>query len=687
MRLVTILLSSFLGLPLAQNASAAEVESSLALFDSNIEAGGEFEPGTLALKVEVSMGLAEIKAVARNHGCRWDHQWGKAPYHTVYCDPSTSMRKAIIAFSAAKGVRWVEAGFYDDGEETTPNDLFEELQWYHSNIGQPIDMVAGTPGVDLGSLDAWEVTTGSPSIVIAIVDIGIFTGHQDLSSQVWTNSGEVCGNGRDDDNNGYIDDCNGWDFGGNDPDASPLTLPEMRTDGSNCLRWHATYIAGLAAAQGNNGQGLVGGAWDVSLMNLKRHRDSSCRGNSARSAEAVLYAIANGADVLGFSFNSTTRSLALEDALSDADAAGIIAIMSAGNGGRSINSSTRYPNNYPMTNKIITAASNNRDQLDPSSNYGSSKVDMAMPGTYVVSTAIESAQAYGVGSGTSMAVGFGLAAVALAKTAFPSASANQVVQAMLAGGRAVPGMDCSNSSRCVRTGRRLDYVGMLKQLNPLSPANLNIGPITMREFGSNNGAANPGERIAPQFTVQNAGPGGGAGLRGSLRVISGSGLTAQTPSRVFGTAAPGQSITPTQYIPTLEVSRTCSTDFDAQVELTVVDVLGNSAVATWAVPVRCVGQVPPPDAGVVADSGPTNQPDSGTVDAGASVDATTPLPRDSGVHPLPRDSGVHPDASVTNEPPVFAERSGCNAGLGVDGAALWILGLMGLFVFRSRPRA
>ena len=669
-------------------AEAGDVQRSVASHQANMEAGGTFEPGSLVVKVDPSLSERDLKIMARKHGCTWDHQFGKWPYHDVQCPPEAPMLGLIRAFAAEQAVEWAEAGFYDE-LETTPNDLFE-LQWYHNNVGQAVDMVNGTPGADLGSLDAWEVTTGSPSRVIAIIDIGIYTSHLDLAPNVWTNPGEICGNNRDDDNNGYIDDCNGWDIGGNDPDASPLTLPEMQPDGDPCLRWHATYIAGLAAAQGNNGLGLAGASWDASLMNLKRHRDSSCAGTSARSAEATLYAVDNGADVLGYSFNSTTNSMALSEALQVADMQGVIAVMSAGNGGRNTNSSTRYPNNYPMVNKIITASSNNLDQLDPASNYGTTKVDIAMPGTYVVSTGIEDSQSYGVGSGTSMAVGFGLAAVALGKTAFPTASGNQILQAMLSGGAP---LNCSSATRCVRTGSRLDYVGMLRALSPMSPANLSVNVTGTLDFSNNNGEVGPGERAAPQFTVNNAGPNDTYGLRGRLRVLSGAGVTVQNPTRTFGSVASGQSLSPTLYVPTIVVDSGCTTDFDAQVELTVEDVLGRSAVATWTAPIRCVGVMPPPDAGVVMDSGTMPPADSGTVnnpDAGTMVDPDSGVtPRDSGVHPdggvTPRDSGVHPDAGETTEIPL-EEGSGCQAGTGDTGFVAMMSLLGALLLVRRRRR-
>lgn len=675
------------GLGLAFAASAqARPRRPIDEFRENVEAGGRYEPGNVTVKVDASLPREAVKRLAASQGCAWDHQFGRRPYHVFECDPERDMAELIVAFSDKPGVRWVEAGFYDE-EEAIPNDLFE-LQWYHRNTGQTVDMVAGVPGADMGSVDAWEVSPGSPQRVIAIVDIGIYMQHEDLAPQAWTNSGEICGNNRDDDNNGYVDDCNGWDIGGQDPDASPLTLPATQSDGDPCLRWHATYIAGLAAAQGNNGRGLAGTAWDASLMNLKRHRDSSCQGTSTRSAEATFYAVDNGADALGYSFNSSTNSTVFRESLMAADAAGVIAVMSAGNGGSNTNDATRYPNDYPMTHKIITAASDNRDRLDPASNYGSTKVDIASPGTYVVSTAIDAPDAYGVGSGTSMAVGFGLAAVTLAKTAYPAATTDQVFQAILAGGQAVPALACNGSSmaRCVRTGRRLDLLGMMQQLAPLAPANLTVQVSGVVEIGNNDGEIGPGERALPQFSVSNNGTGGGFGLKGSLRVVSGAGLSPQNPTFAMGSAPAGQSLVPSRYQPVALVDEGCNTDFDAQLELTVTDVLGHRASAPFTVPVRCAAAPPPADAGVpAADAGvPVDSGASGPDAGGSPPDAG--WVRDSGVHPdaWVRDSGVHPDSGAEPDPsnPRF-ESSGCtSAG---PGPSLWLLAGLLLLARRRRP--
>ena len=660
-------------------------------FLENVAQGGRFEPGRVALYVEPTLGQADVRALAARRGCRYGHQFGRRPYHVVLCDPAKPMEEQIRAFSAMEGVRWVEAGFYDE-LEAVPNDLYE-LQWYHQNTGQVVDMVGGLPGADMRSADAWEVSTGSPARVVAIVDIGVYTGHQDLAPQVWTNPGENCTNGVDDDGNGYIDDCHGWDIGEDDNDASPLTLPDVQSDGDPCLKWHATYIAGLAAAQGNNNLGLAGTAWDVSIMNLKRHRDSTCQGTSDRAAEATFYAIDNGADALGYSFNTTTRSSMLQDALTLADSRGLIAVMSAGNGGSNINSGTRYPNNYTMTHKIITASTDNRDRLDPGSNYGSTKVDIASPGTFVVSTAIEGPQAYGVGTGTSMSVGFGLAAVTLAKTAYPAATPDQVYQAILQGGRALPALACASStSRCVRTGRRLDLLGMLQQLRPLNPASLTLSGPGWVEVGNGDGELGPGEQARPTFTVHNAGPGGAFGLALQVQVTSGPGLTVADPRARFGALAANQSVSPTRDVPVVVVPPSCTTDFDAQLALVVTDVLGHTAQGTLTVPVRCVNAVPF-DAGVPADSGVVT-PDAGgaTPDAGVEDprDGGVLVVRDSGVHNrdggfLVRDSGVHRDAGAVDPEPL--PEGGCTHTGGGAGGLGWAAVVGAILLARRRRLA
>ena len=122
-----------------------------------------------------------------------------------------------------------------------PNDpRFGDL-WGLHNTGQ----AGGTADADIDASEAWDITTGSSGVVVGIIDTGIEYTHEDLAANIWTNTGEVPGNGLDDDGNGYVDDVYGIDAYNGDSD--PM-------DDNN----HGTHVAGTIGAVGNNGVGVAG---------------------------------------------------------------------------------------------------------------------------------------------------------------------------------------------------------------------------------------------------------------------------------------------------------------------------------------------------------------------------------------------------------------------------------------------
>jgi subtilisin family serine protease len=141
---------------------------------------------------------------------------------------------------------------------------------------------------------------------VAVIDTGVAYRHPDLAENIWTNDDPP--GGGDDDGNGKVDDTHGWDFVGND--ATPLDY-----------NGHGTLVAGTIGAQGNNGLGVVGVNWEVTIMPL---RAGDAKGNltSAAVASAVAYACANGADVVNGSFASPSFSQTVADAITSAPCAG-----------------------------------------------------------------------------------------------------------------------------------------------------------------------------------------------------------------------------------------------------------------------------------------------------------------------------------------------------------------------------
>ena len=333
----------------------ADGSTPLRIFEQNVEAGGEFVPGELRVRGEsVDQDPEALRAGAAPSGCVFRRQMGRRPLYLFDCPTSTPMGEIIEVWQRVDGIGWVEPSFYEE-PCATPDDLSSD-QWHHYNYGQTIDGSAGSSGADISSLNAWDVTTGSSSLVIAVIDTGVYADHEDLSSQMWENTAEDCSNGVDDDGNGYVDDCYGWDVGDADSDPDPTTLPAKTSSGGTCKAHHGTFIAGLAGAEGDNSVGLAGVNWDVSIMNLKKHPDATCSTTSTQSVEAINYAVDNGADVLNLSFSSSSYSADFEASLQDADAAGIITVIAAANDGDDLDSTTLYPAYYSCTNAIVVAS-------------------------------------------------------------------------------------------------------------------------------------------------------------------------------------------------------------------------------------------------------------------------------------------------------------------------------------------
>ncbi len=219
---------------------------------------------------------------------------------------------------------------------------------------------------------AWSVTRGSKDVVVAVVDSGIAADHPDLTGNIWTNPGESGGgresNGHDDDGNGYADDWRGWDW--IDDDNRPADLSG-----------HGTHSAGVIGARGNDGTGMTGINWEVSLMPL-RALDGADHGSAPDVAAAFRYAGRMGADIVNASFSGAGFS---QDVLSAIQGApDTLFVVAAGNEQADNDSTPAYPCNYSAANVVCVAASNQKGALTDFSNYGPSTVDLAAPGTTIL---------------------------------------------------------------------------------------------------------------------------------------------------------------------------------------------------------------------------------------------------------------------------------------------------------------
>jgi subtilisin family serine protease len=238
---------------------------------------------------------------------------------------------------------------------------------------------------NIRALEAWTVATGS-NFVIAVIDTGVQYTHADLAANIWTNPGEIAGNGADDDGNGYVDDVYGWDF--YDNNNNPWDK-----------NGHGTHVAGTIGAAGNNGIGVVGVNWQCRIMSL---RFIGPRGGLTSDAiAAVQYAVNNGARISNNSWGGGAFSAPLRDTIAWAGSQGHLFIAAAGNNGRNNDSTAFYPASYNLANMINVAAIDSAGQLASFSNYGAGSVHLGAPGVSILSTYRNNGYAYA--DGTSMA--------------------------------------------------------------------------------------------------------------------------------------------------------------------------------------------------------------------------------------------------------------------------------------------
>ncbi|HEX9654185.1 MAG TPA: S8 family peptidase [bacterium] len=262
--------------------------------------------------------------------------------------------------------------------------------------------------------EAWDVQTGSKSVIVGVIDTGVDTGHEDLQANIWSNPGETGGgkenNQVDDDNNGLVDDYRGWDFLNNDNNPA---------DDNN----HGSHCSGSIGGVGNNGKGVVGVNWNVSIMPLK-FLGADGSGTTDDAVSAIIYGANMGAKVLSNSWGGGGRSQALEDAIEYANGQGVLFIAAAGNESSDNDRFASYPANYEVANVVSVAASTSSDNLASFSNYGKRTVHLAAPGNSILSTVAN--DRYERLSGTSMATPHVSGAMALVWAQFPALSANQI---------------------------------------------------------------------------------------------------------------------------------------------------------------------------------------------------------------------------------------------------------------------
>lgn len=297
-----------------------------------------------------------------------------------------SVEDAVNQYISDPAVEYAEPNYIRKIQSTIPNDQYFGQQWGLYNTGT---FAAGTAGADIKANLAWDITTGSSSIVVAVIDTGIDYNHQDLHDNIWRNTGETsCVDGIDNDGNGFVDDCQGWDFTTcSEFDATGACVTAKAEDNDPWDDYgHGTHVSGIIGAKGNNnGIGMAGIMWNVRIMPLKA-LNSQGGGTTADIIAAINYAVANGAKIINMSYGSSTYSQSEYDAINAANTAGVLAIAAAGNESGNNDIASSYPAGYSLPNIISVAATDQNDRLASFSNFGVNTVHVTAPGVYILST-------------------------------------------------------------------------------------------------------------------------------------------------------------------------------------------------------------------------------------------------------------------------------------------------------------
>jgi subtilisin family serine protease/photosystem II stability/assembly factor-like uncharacterized protein len=266
---------------------------------------------------------------------------------------------------------------------------------------------------------AWDISKGSPDIVIGIVDSGVFWTHEDLAANIWTNSKEIPDNNIDDDSNGYVDDYRGWDLIGNWSGSGDFIEDN---DPSNVAGNHGTHVAGCAAAVTNNGKGIAGIASNCKIMAVKCGTD---RGGSGvyRGYDGIVYAAKMGAHIINCSWGGPGYSPAEQDIINEVTAMGTLIVVAAGNSGANIDDGGQYPACYD--NVLCVGATTSSDKKAGFSNYGF-PVTVYTPGENIYATMPNNL--YQSQSGTSMASPVTSGVAGLVKSLHPEWGPVQILQ-------------------------------------------------------------------------------------------------------------------------------------------------------------------------------------------------------------------------------------------------------------------
>ncbi|WP_341502131.1 S8 family serine peptidase [Gallaecimonas sp. GXIMD4217] len=410
---------------------------------------------------------AERHAVARGHGLSLRDRDGDGRDDRM----KHVMGGRIAKLSLAKGqdrdallkrlarhpaIEVAEPNYLLHANATPDDSRFGEL-WGLHNTGQS----GGTVDADIDAPEAWDITTGSRSVIVGVIDTGVDYSHPDLQANMWVNPGEIAGNGVDDDGNGVVDDIHG--FSAYNDNGDPM-------DGNG----HGTHVAGTIGASGNNGSGVAGVNWEVTIIGCQ-FLSPSGSGSSSDAIECIDYMtdlkVNRGIDIKATnnSWGGGGYSEALKGAIDTAGNAGILFVAAAGNDSSDGDSSPHYPSSYDSDAILAVASTDRNDNMSGFSNYGLTSVDLGAPGSSILSTV--PGGGYDSYSGTSMASPHVAGAAALIWSINPDLSPVEMKQLLMDSGDELPALVGKTVS-----GKRINLASALDAADPTPGFKLSTSP-------------------------------------------------------------------------------------------------------------------------------------------------------------------------------------------------------------------
>lgn len=413
-----------------------------------------YVPDEILIKIDSTSNLHLTEKIAQRGG-RLVEDFPALGWQRIKVPAGLSVNEAIESFKKIDGVIEAQPNFYYR-LTATPND--------------PDFGLAGMYGLTkINAPAAWDLSTGSPNVVVADIDTGSNYNHPDLAANMWKNPGEIPNNLIDDDGNGFVDDYYGWDFRYNDSDP----LDE---------HGHGTHTAGTIGAVGNNSIGVVGVNWNVRLMTIKIYSASATDSTSAMLVAAYQYVLMM--KNRGVNIRATNNSYgdcpeacgydqATKDAIDALGNAGVLNVFAAGNSGTNNDATPFYPASYTSPSILAVGGSTSTDTRVY--NYGLTTVDLAAPASGIRSTLMSGS--YGNMSGTSMATPHVTGAAALLSAYNPALSVASLKATLMNTVDVLPAFSGFN-----RTGGRLN-VGNALANQTVCSYNLSTSSISAKTKG------------------------------------------------------------------------------------------------------------------------------------------------------------------------------------------------------------